>query len=59
MECFSFELLKWNVFCSNILQRFEQKFEITSEKQFKGPNNWFEIVKVRDNGVRDNERILA
>ena len=41
------------------MQRFEQKFEITSEKQFKGPNNWFEIVKVRDNGVRDNERILA
>ena len=37
--------LKCNDFRSNILQRFEQKFEITSEKQFKGSNNWF--------GVRD------
>ena len=24
-----------------------------SEKQFKGLNNWFDIVKVRDNGFRD------
>ena len=38
------ELLKWNVFRSNILPRFEQKFEITSEKQFKGPNSLFEII---------------
>ena len=35
--------------CSNI--PFQQKIEITSEKKFKGLNNWFEIVKVRDNGV--------
>ena len=31
---------------------------IKSEKQFKELNNWFEIVKVRDNGVRDNECFL-
>ena len=27
--------------------------------QFKAPNNWFEIVKVRDNGVRNKEYFLA
>ena len=30
-----------------------------SEKQFKGLNNLFEIVKVRDNGVRDNGYFFA
>ena len=52
------QLLKWNVFRSNILQRFEQKFKITSEKQFKGTNNWFEITNVQgtDENVRDSER---
>ena len=46
--------------CSNIpIQKFEQKFKITSKKQFKRLNNWFEIVKVRDNGVQDNACFLA
>ena len=51
--------LNENSFFSIILQIYERKFEIPSEKQFKRPNNWFEIVKVRDNGVRDNVPFLA
>ena len=33
--------------------KFERKFGITSGKQFKGLNNWFDKVKLRDNGVLD------